>query len=219
MQLLFPRIQRVPAPSFSHYFHIDMTVETVASFRVTCSFPRQCFCHCQASVVSLGSLGMNAAEKLDGFWAAHRALAAFYEADIARLEADGIDQRCGLYRQSMAKMKTSAGQSTVEACRHMVLFFSCHSRYVLLHLGTLLHISNVAGTWNLQCVQGGCSAGSFPPKHQPPEPSEWGEEGKLLDLSTFQAFNLKLILTYSNYILLFKIPIAWFQFWIPIDSN
>ena len=123
MQLLFPRIQRVPAPSFSHYFHIDMTVETVASFRCTCSFPRQCFCHCQASVVSLGSLGMNADEKLDGFWAAHRALAAFYEADIARLEADGIDQRCGLYRQSMAKMKTSAGQSTVEACRHMVQFF------------------------------------------------------------------------------------------------
>lgn len=103
VRLLFPSIQRVRAPSFSHYFHIDMTVETVASFRCTCSFPRKCFCHCQASVVSLRSLGMNADEKVDGFWAAHRALAAFYEADIARLEADGIDQRCGLYQQSMAK--------------------------------------------------------------------------------------------------------------------
>lgn len=43
----------------------------------------------KASVVSLRSFGMNADEKVDGFWAAHRALAAFYEADIARLEAEG----------------------------------------------------------------------------------------------------------------------------------
>lgn len=42
----------------------------------------------EASVVTLESIQGNAGEKLDGFWAAHRALAAFYEADIARFKAD-----------------------------------------------------------------------------------------------------------------------------------
>lgn len=57
---------------------------------------------------SLLSLERGADEKLDGFWAAHRALAAFYEADIARVEGNILQSH---YRRSLSHHSQSKQES------------------------------------------------------------------------------------------------------------